>query len=157
MCNVIILLNKPLEEDIPFTTSSEAGAFKHFFCLLVFSEDVKTCTWLNLGWMIFFLSILDFFYFRVRCNLSFVISKTSRLRRQRQTPFCQKCPQIHHENKQPACFENSKFTSAALFFVCVCFFLQNNRLKEEKKKTSQQKGEQPTKFQYRIALVTTTH
>lgn len=58
MCNVIILLNKPLEEDIPFTTSSEAGAFKRFFSLLVFSEDVKMCTSLNLEWM-----ILDSFYF----------------------------------------------------------------------------------------------
>lgn len=27
MCNVIILLNKPLEEDIPFTTSTKAGSY----------------------------------------------------------------------------------------------------------------------------------
>lgn len=33
MCNVIILLNKPLEEDIPFTTCSKAGRFR---CLLGF-------------------------------------------------------------------------------------------------------------------------
>lgn len=34
MCNVIILLNKPLEEDIPFTTCSKAGRFRHvsFLC-----------------------------------------------------------------------------------------------------------------------------
>lgn len=63
MCNVIILLNKPLEEDIPFTTSSEAGTFKHFFCLFVFSRDVKMSMLLNLEWMIFYLSVLDLFYF----------------------------------------------------------------------------------------------
>lgn len=31
MCNVIILLNKPLEEDIPFTTCSKAGRFRCFW------------------------------------------------------------------------------------------------------------------------------
>lgn len=31
MCNVIILLNKPLEEDIPFSARSKAGTFKCFY------------------------------------------------------------------------------------------------------------------------------
>lgn len=31
MCNVIILLNKPLEEDIPFSACSKAGTFKRFY------------------------------------------------------------------------------------------------------------------------------
>lgn len=61
MCNVIILLNKPLEEDIPFTTSSEAGTFQR--CLFLFSKDVKMSMLFNLEWMIFYLSILDLFYF----------------------------------------------------------------------------------------------
>lgn len=42
MCNVIILLNKPLEEDIPFTTRSKAGRFG---CCFVFAQYKQTCYW----------------------------------------------------------------------------------------------------------------
>lgn len=44
MCNVIILLNKPLEEDIPFTTCSKAGRFR---CRFMFAQYKQTCYWLK--------------------------------------------------------------------------------------------------------------
>lgn len=44
MCNVIILLNKPLEEDIPFTTRSKAGRFRGCF---MFTQYKQTCYWLK--------------------------------------------------------------------------------------------------------------
>ena len=44
MCNVIILLNKPLEEDIPFTTRSKAGRLRGCF---MFAQYKQTCYWLK--------------------------------------------------------------------------------------------------------------
>lgn len=38
MGNVIILLNKPLEEDIPFTTSSETGTIPTLFLFVAFKD-----------------------------------------------------------------------------------------------------------------------
>lgn len=85
MCNVIILLNKPLEEDIPFTTSSEAGTFQR--CLFVFFMDVKMSMLLNLECMIFYCSILEFALLLVHCNLSFANSHLLRQEIQRTASF----------------------------------------------------------------------
>lgn len=121
MCNVIILLNKPLEEDIPFTTSSEAGAFKP---LSLFVSLLRGCQNVHVvkSWMDDFLSEhFGFILLRVHCNLSFVISKTSSLVFGEKHCFA-KMPSNTSWKQTTACFENSKFTSAAVFFfffVCL--------------------------------------
>lgn len=50
MCNVIILLNKPLEEDIPFATCSEAGRFKRCFFFFFFFKCKHNISKHASGW-----------------------------------------------------------------------------------------------------------